>query len=838
MTTTNPLQILTKQGEELLARLAAEEKELVIDKFIFADVPDRGEFPSREEAIPHDYIVHEEPIGEKGRLTENSVIYTATLASDVGPFYFNWSGLYCSEHNVLVTIHYPKRTPKTQDQPGIAGNTLVRSQVLQYTGVAEITNITVDASTWQYNSNDRLKKMDADVAQALIDQNGKDWFIGDGFQVLPKTDTSVAITPGAGYVSGNRVSLGFERIISVPTKPAYIYLDAKREGTPTGEQITTFNFVVSAEEKDDYIDTSTGKQTPHFVCKIAQVLEDGSVSDLRPEGESAGKEWVNKNAGYETKNPILRNIGDKLRENSSVRDMGENQGDDTENIKALSSVGSIDDSDAHYFVIQKDHTLLSTEDDKKMSLLGASFKVLPHDYSAGYQPGDWARYTFIHSKASRNTAIGMTFDGNGEFTNSTHLPDEVNIHFQPMSFYGEGREERTKNNRALFNDVLGCGGHSYMWGNSDNAWMCFNYASGHAGSGMAGGNRNAIMMGNILQDGLDAHLVANTAENVLISGNVTDMNANGGVCDIAGSKTVAFTANVGCGGTNTGVWVIKSPNSGETYQDVTVTANLLKNNSRYPHRWQGEITAGFREPTEEFSGENLSILSNHLHSVNNGVDLVDNAVVFVGYGTKKTVFANNAIFGTTTLNFPTYQFRGAEDVAVLNNTCWQDRQALAWFEDCKGRIVWKDNVNSRVHPESPQVPSEMVAQDGRIFYSIVRKLNPLQGIIAFEIKMPGGITNDIVELRVTQQGSTGIVHKRLYVEGHELAVPIIHQEDTLAKVGALPPDVVINREIGKFVITCRNEHPTTALNLSFSIEITTQDDKSSRLVPKFIPMSI
>lgn len=324
MTTTNPLQILTKQGEELLARLAAEEKELVIDKFIFADVPDRGEFPSREEAIPHDYIVHEEPIGEKGRLTENSVIYTATLASDVGPFYFNWSGLYCSEHNVLVTIHYPKRTPKTQDQPGIAGNTLVRSQVLQYTGVAEITNITVDASTWQYNSNDRLKKMDADVAQALIDQNGKDWFIGDGFQVLPKTDTSVAITPGAGYVSGNRVSLGFERIISVPAKPAYIYLDAKREGTPTGEQITTFNFVVSAEEKDDYIDTSTGKQIPHFVCKIAQVLEDGSVSDLRPEGESAGKQWT---LGTVERNEMsyngVRSVKDRLAEKLSIKDFAD-----------------------------------------------------------------------------------------------------------------------------------------------------------------------------------------------------------------------------------------------------------------------------------------------------------------------------------------------------------------------------------------------------------------------------------------------------------------------------------------------------------------------------------
>lgn len=834
MANTTDKSILTAAGKALLAQLNAEEKPLIIDKMIFANVPNRPEFPQPDDVVPTDHVVHQEGVEQRGRLSADSVIYSTTLTSDVGPFNFNWTGAYCSEYGVLVTIDHHALTPKTADEPGVSGNTLVRSVVLEYKDIAEITNITVDASTWQYNANERMKKMDTDVAQAIIDQNGKDWFIEDGFLVTPQS-TAFNIKAGAGYVSGNRVTLEFDRNVQVPNKPSFIFVDAHREGTPTGEQVTLFDFVVTAEEKDDYTDDNGVK---HFVCKIAQVLADGSVSDLRSEGETASREWVNKNAGYETKNPILRKVGEKLRENSSVRDMGEDKADDTENIKALSNVGSIDDSDDHDFVIQKEHTLLSIEDDKKMSLLGASFKVLPHDYSAGYQPGDWARYTFIHSKASRNTAIGMTFDGNGEFTNSTHLPDEVNIHFQPMSFYGEGREDRTKNNRAFFNDVLGCGGHSYMWGNSDNAWMCFNYASGHAGSGMAGGNRNAIMMGNIYQDGLDAHLVANTAENVLISGNVTDMNANGGVCDIAGSKTVAFTGNVGYGGTNTGVWVIKSPNSGETYQDVTVTANMLKNNSRYPHRWQGEITAGFREPTEEFSGENLSILSNHLHSVNNGVDLVDNAVVFVGYGTKKTVFANNAIFGTTTLNFPTYQFRGAEDVAVLNNTCWQDRQALAWFEDCKGRIVWKDNVNSRVHPESPQVPTEMVAQDGRIFYSLVRTLNPLEGIIAFEILMPGGMTNDIIELKVTQQGGTGIVHKRLYVEGHELVVPTVNQEDTLAKVGALPPDIVINKEVGKFVITCRSEHPSTALRCSFSIEITTQDDRGSRLVPRFVPMVV
>ncbi|MFH0227125.1 phage tail protein [Vibrio furnissii] len=297
MATTNTLQVLTKQGEELLARLAAEERELVIDKFIFADVPDRADFPDREEGIPTAYVVHEEPIGEKGRLTENSVIYTATLASNIGPFEFNWSGLYCSEHDVLITVHYPKRTPKTADQPGIAGNTLVRSQVLQYTGVADITNITVEASTWQYNANDRMKKMDSDVAQAIVDQNGKDWFIDDGFQVMPKSDTAVSIMPGAGYVSGNRVSLAFERMVSVPVKPAFIYIDAHREGTPTGEQTTTFSFVASAQELDDYTDAAGVK---HFVCKLGEMLEDGSVSNLRPEGESADKRWVSNEATAQT----------------------------------------------------------------------------------------------------------------------------------------------------------------------------------------------------------------------------------------------------------------------------------------------------------------------------------------------------------------------------------------------------------------------------------------------------------------------------------------------------------------------------------------------------------
>ncbi len=298
MANSTDKSILTAAGKALLAQLNAEEKALVIDKMIFANVPNRPEYPQPDDVVPTDHIVHQEQVEQRGRLSADSVIYSTTLTSDVGPFDFNWTGAYCSEYGVLVTIDHHALTPKTADEPGVAGNTLVRSVVLEYKDIAEITNITVDASSWQYNATERMKKMDSDVAQSIIDQNGKDWFIEDGFLVTP-SGSAYSIKAGAGYVSGNRVAMEFDRSVQVPNKPSFIYIDAHREGTPTGEQVTLFNFVVTAEEKDDYIDSSTGKDVKHFVCKIAQVHADGSVSDLRPKESVARKEWVKKIAGDE-----------------------------------------------------------------------------------------------------------------------------------------------------------------------------------------------------------------------------------------------------------------------------------------------------------------------------------------------------------------------------------------------------------------------------------------------------------------------------------------------------------------------------------------------------------
>lgn len=283
--------ILTTAGKALLAQLNAEEKALVIDKMIFANVPNQQDYPQPDDVVPTNHVVHQEQVEQRGRLSPDSVIYTSTMTSEIGPFDFNWTGSYCSEYGVLVTIEHHALTPKVPEEPGVAGNTLVRSVVLEYKNIAEITNISIDASTWQYNASKRLEKMDNDVALSIVDQNGKDWFIDEGFLVT-RSNSSYRIQAGTGYVSGNRVAMEFDRDVQVPNKPSFIYIDAHREGTPTGEQVTIFSFIVTSSELDDYVDNSTGKSIPHHVAKIARVMLDESVVDLRKDRSSAEKSWV------------------------------------------------------------------------------------------------------------------------------------------------------------------------------------------------------------------------------------------------------------------------------------------------------------------------------------------------------------------------------------------------------------------------------------------------------------------------------------------------------------------------------------------------------------------
>lgn len=139
-------------------------------------------------------------------------------------------------------------------------------------------------------SDDRLSK-------TVIDQNGKDWFIEHGFLVTQNGEggTGYEVMPGIGYVSGYRVISTDHEMIAVPDTPSFVYVDAWRTPVKNKAAETRYQLVVSNDVLDDYTD---GSGISHFVCQIAQVMDDGTVIDLRPESERrlrervAGKPWV------------------------------------------------------------------------------------------------------------------------------------------------------------------------------------------------------------------------------------------------------------------------------------------------------------------------------------------------------------------------------------------------------------------------------------------------------------------------------------------------------------------------------------------------------------------
>lgn len=273
--------VITIAGEQLFAAKAQANEQLDIDTFIFANVPNQDPNApiNREEGIPAANIVYQQNVQQVGRINDNVVVYSTVLDSITGPFEFNWVGLYSSVNQKLVAINHVPTVTKTATAPGAAGNTLNRNFGIEYSGIADLTGITVDAGTWQLDFTARLSGMDLLTQQLAADMNGKDWFIADGLKVVPRTTAnSFSVMSGVGYVSGLRVELKQEHILIVQSYPQFVYVDAWFSGNANSTWSPQLAFTVTNTEMDDYVDPS-GAQ--HYVYKLAVINAAGNVDDLR-----------------------------------------------------------------------------------------------------------------------------------------------------------------------------------------------------------------------------------------------------------------------------------------------------------------------------------------------------------------------------------------------------------------------------------------------------------------------------------------------------------------------------------------------------------------------------
>ncbi|EKL8940982.1 phage tail protein [Escherichia coli] len=279
--------VITSAFIRLKAQQAVEGTPVVLDEFIFANVPDLNpETPVSPDEIlpPEDQIVHRQAVGKTGVVNENAVVYSVTLGAELGDFEFNWVGLVSKATSTLAMIVHAPTQKKIRTHNGNEGNVLVRSMLMEYSGAKEATGITTPAQTWQIDFTARLASMDERQRRENVDIYGKATFFDDGW--LVKKGETWTVNKGVGYVEGLRAELTEDTPMVTPTSPSRIWLNVWWTGTLTSEWATEHEIITA---DPDVTEERLRKTYPRdgiqqYFCAIAEIDEDGNVTDLRPRG--------------------------------------------------------------------------------------------------------------------------------------------------------------------------------------------------------------------------------------------------------------------------------------------------------------------------------------------------------------------------------------------------------------------------------------------------------------------------------------------------------------------------------------------------------------------------
>ncbi|EFZ2428493.1 phage tail protein [Shigella flexneri] len=298
---------ITSAFERLKAQEAAGGNRIIIDQFVFANIPDLNiaDTPSENEPLPPDaQIVHRQNVDRNGMVNENTVAYSVTLPESTGDFTFNWLGLVSSTTNTLCMVVYlhPQKKIKTAD--GKQGNTLIYSEIMEYAGANAATGITTPVSTWQIDFTARLHGMDEATRKAALDIYGPGLFFNNAFKLTAQATGQATFAPGIAYLRGLRVELNEQGTLTYATGISQtVYVDAALTGTLTGENKAIFS--LTSQKTADYTDSSG---FAHYVEPIATISDSGEITDIRKTRKPLNDRLDGE---YLTRNGNLKEIADK-----------------------------------------------------------------------------------------------------------------------------------------------------------------------------------------------------------------------------------------------------------------------------------------------------------------------------------------------------------------------------------------------------------------------------------------------------------------------------------------------------------------------------------------------
>jgi len=296
---------ITLAGESLIAQKQAAGQVLTVARYVLANVPGLNVGGAVNRAglkPPAAQIVYTAPVTQAGYVNPNQVVYSLMMGTDIGDFDFNWIGLETADNVLLSVAYVPLQQKRKNILPNQIGNNVTRNFLVVFDGAQQLTGITIDASTWQFDYPARMKGIDERERLSNRDIFGRACFFGTALQ-LAKVGTAYQLKSGLAYVEGIRLERAAVTAVTVPSVPSKAWLDVvlQRDGS---DVVGTFQ-VVFGTGKVDYTD-SVGAQ--HYLVPLADLISSTVITDLRPIEQING-ELVRHFAARDGDYPYLRARG-------------------------------------------------------------------------------------------------------------------------------------------------------------------------------------------------------------------------------------------------------------------------------------------------------------------------------------------------------------------------------------------------------------------------------------------------------------------------------------------------------------------------------------------------
>ncbi|MEE3912973.1 phage tail protein [Pseudomonas viridiflava] len=271
---------ITLAGEKLIAQKQAANLPLTVARFVLANVPGlnvTGPVNRAGLKPPAGQIVHTASVTQQGYVNPNQVVYSLLMGTDIGDFDWNWIGLETSDDVLLSVAYVPVQQKRKNILPDQVGNNVTRNFLVVFDGAQQLTNIKIDASTWQFDYTARMKGIDERERLSNRDMFGRACFFGGGLQ-LQRVGSAYQVSPGTAYVEGVRLQLSEALPVNVPSVPNKAWLDVvlQRE---LSDVVASFKVVFGQEAKVDYVDSASAR---HYLVPLADITGTSTLVDLRP----------------------------------------------------------------------------------------------------------------------------------------------------------------------------------------------------------------------------------------------------------------------------------------------------------------------------------------------------------------------------------------------------------------------------------------------------------------------------------------------------------------------------------------------------------------------------